>query len=279
MDWHLIRKQEGVDSKKMKPFPRINMTPELAVCLFQATSWSGKHVRGGFRWASLGQSSFSQGDAKHGKPSSVAFHTGARNFAQTFVIINFQWQVNFSSNKFCSLCDFAIQIFQALTSSKHPPNLIPLLLSIYATPKACNRLLQKPRAQGARSSKFTKYRKLGRPWLRLCERMLWYFHVRFCTSQRFLETTSRALILVVWCGWCGCQTKLVFANFESVSSARLSLSTMDFEVGSLGIISSVSRAWMSALDFDGSFAFLILFEGTALSCLMSWPRLEEDAMR
>lgn len=108
---------------------------------------------------------------------------------------------------------------------------------------------------------------------------VWYFHIRFCNSQWFLEMTSRALISVVGCGWCVCQTKLLFASFESVSSARLSLSTMDFEVGTPGIIFSVSRSRMSALDFGASFAFLILL-GTALSFLVrSWPRLKEDAMR
>lgn len=127
----------------------------IAGCLFQATSWSGKHVHGRFQMSKSGSEQLLPRRRQAWETQLSCFPHSPKLCSNLCNFLNFEWQVNFSSKT------FAIQLFKALTSYRHPPNMLPLLLSIYATPKACNRLLQKPRTQGAKCSAFTKHRKLG----------------------------------------------------------------------------------------------------------------------
>ena len=190
----------------------------IAGCLFQATSWSGKHVHGRFQMSKSGSEQLLPRRRQAWETQLSCFPHSPKLCSNLCNFLNFEWQVNFSSKT------FAIQLFKALTSYRHPPNMLPLLLSIYATPKTCNRLLQKPRTQGAKCSAFTKHRKLGRPWydgslleiiclrvdcLRvhlaiMWEEVPWYFHIRFCNSQWFLEMTRRDALCfggLMWLVW------------------------------------------------------------------------------
>lgn len=160
----------------------------IAGCLFQATSWSGKHVHGRFQMSKSGSEQLLPRRRQAWETQLSCFPHSPKLCSNLCNFLNFEWQVNFSSKT------FAIQLFKALTSYRHPPNMLPLLLSIYATHKACNRLLQKPRTQGAKCSAFTKHRKLGRPWLtEVCLKsfvwglIVWEFTWLLC-GRRFRDT-------------------------------------------------------------------------------------------